>query len=123
MIVLDLHNRRGDVVALYDSTGTLFATYDYDVWGKLISVKDASGNTITSDSNFAILNSIRYRGYYYTESGLYYLQSRYYDPEIGRFINADDVGYLGASDSIPNLLSPVMSLTRSMCSSKQNTAQ
>ena len=73
-------------------TQSLFATYDYDAWGKLISVKDASGNTITSDSNFAILNSIRYRGYYYdTESGLYYLQSRYYDPTTGRFVNADDL--------------------------------
>ena len=89
--------------ALYDSTGTLFATYDYDVWGKLISVKDASGNTITSDSNFAILNSIRYRGYYYdTESGLYYLQSRYYDPTTRRFVNGDSVEYLDASDSIKN---------------------
>ena len=88
------HNWRGDVVALYDSTGTLFATYDYDAWGKLISVKDASGNTITSDSNFAILNSIRYRGYYYdTESGLYYLQSRYYDPTTGKFVNADSIAY------------------------------
>ena len=95
------HNWRGDVVALYDSTGTLFATYDYDAWGKLISVKDASGNTITSDSNFAILNSIRYRGYYYdTESGLYYLQSRYYDPTTGRFVNADDVGYLGKNEDV-----------------------
>ena len=95
------HNWRGDVVALYDSTGTLFATYDYDAWGKLISVKDASGNTITSDSNFAILNSIRYRGYYYdTESGLYYLQSRYYDPTTGRFVNADSFEYLGANGDV-----------------------
>ena len=69
----------------------------------MISVKDASGNTITSDSNFAILNSIRYRGYYYdTESELYYLQSRYYDPTTGRFVNADSFEYLGASDSIKN---------------------
>ena len=75
----------------------------------MISVKDASGNTITSDSNFAILNSIRYRGsdsnfailnsiryrgyYYDTESGLYYLQSRYYDPTTGRFVNADSIAY------------------------------
>ena len=60
----------------------------------MISVKDASGNTITSDSNFAILNSIRYRGYYYdTESGLYYLQSRYYDPTTGRFVNGDSIAY------------------------------
>ena len=82
-------------------TQSLFATYEYDAWGKLISVKDASGNTITSDSNFAILNSIRYRGYYYdTESGLYYLQSRYYDPTTGRFVNADDVYYMGNNGNL-----------------------
>ena len=90
-------------MALYDSTGSLFATYDYDAWGKVISIKDAGGNNITSDSNFAIINPIRYRGYYYdNESGLYYLQSRYYDPTTGRFLNTDSVEYLGASDSIKN---------------------
>ena len=79
-------------MALYDSTGALFATYDYDAWGKVISIKDAGGNNITSDSNFAIINPIRYRGYYYdNESGLYYLQSRYYDPTTGRFVNADKI--------------------------------
>ena len=85
------HNWRGDVVALYTSTGNIFARYEYDAWGKLLSVKNGYGNIITSPANFALINPIRYRGYYYdSESGLYYLQSRYYDPEIGRFINADD---------------------------------
>ena len=47
-----------------------------------------------------VKNPIRYRGYYYdVETGLYYLQSRYYDPQTGRFINADDTDYLGADGS------------------------
>ena len=47
---------------------------------------------ITNTGNFAIVNPFRYRGYYYdTESGLYYLQSRYYDPTTGRFVNANDL--------------------------------
>ena len=71
------HNWRGDVVALYTSTGNIFARYEYDSWGNLLSVKNGYGNIITSSANFALINPIRYRGYYYdSESGLYYLQSR-----------------------------------------------
>ena len=77
-------------MALYDSTGSLFATYDYDAWGKVLRVSDANGNLITSTTNFANINPFRYRGYYYdTDSELYYLQSRYYDPTTGRFVNGD----------------------------------
>ena len=51
----------------------------------------------TSANDHVNLNPFRYRGYCYdTETGLYYLNSRYYDPAIGRFINADDTAYLGA---------------------------
>ena len=97
------HNWRGDVVALYDSTGALFATYDYDAWGKLLSVKDANGDPITGATSFAIANPFRYRGYYYDrDSGLYYLQSRYYDPTTGRFVNADALAYT-TSDSFIGL--------------------
>ena len=68
----------------------LVATYEYDPWGKLLAVKDADGNAITSSGHAAIKNPLRYRGYYYdSDSGFYYLQSRYYDPQIGRFINVD----------------------------------
>ena len=102
-------NVEGDVIGLYQwiwsSTGahtaSKVATYEYDPWGKLLSVKDANGTEITSASNAALLNPIRYRGYYYdTESSFYYLQARYYDPAICRFLNADDYsdtddGYLG----------------------------
>ncbi len=79
-----IYNLQGDVIALADaSTGKLVATYTYDAWGKC-TVTNASGHTIGTDNPF------RYRGYYYdTESELYYLNSRYYDAETGRFINAD----------------------------------
>ena len=60
--------------------------YAYDAWGKALSVTGPMAETVGE------LNPMRYRGYYYdSETGYYYLQSRYYDPEIGRFINADDI--------------------------------
>ena len=65
--------------------------YRYDAWGKLLSTTGSLSSTLGED------NPIRYRGYYDTETGLYYLQSRYYDPDTGRFINADDVAFLGAT--------------------------
>ena len=81
-IYLYLKNLLGDVIGIVDETGSVVVTYEYDVWGKLLS---ASGN-----QTIGTLNPIRYRGYYYdTESGYYYLESRYYDPELRRFINAD----------------------------------
>jgi len=75
---------------LRSSTNTLVARYIYDGWGKLLEVRDASGNAITSSTHIANLNSLRYRGYFYdTETKLYYLQSRYYDPQVQRFISPD----------------------------------
>ncbi len=77
-------NLQGDIVKIIDSNKTVVATYEYDDWGKLL---------VSEDSLTAVgkLNPFRYRGYYYdTESSLYYLNSRYYDPETGRFVNADD---------------------------------
>ena len=77
-------NLQDDVVGLYSSTGAQVVSYTYDPWGKLLSVTDTSG------TNIGALNPLRYRGYYYdTETGFYFLQSRYYDPTVGRFINAD----------------------------------
>ena len=76
-------NLQGDVIALLDSSGGYAAWYVYDAWGKVLTV---SG----SNTTLANANPLRYRGYYYdTETGLYYLQSRYYDPVVKRFINAD----------------------------------
>ena len=85
-------NVQGDVIELYQN-GALIATYEYDAWGKLVSVKNASGAEIADtleSTHAAAVNPIRYRGYYYDhETGYYYLNSRYYDPEIGRWLNAD----------------------------------
>ena len=80
------------------------AKYAYDPFGQVLSVTNASGTAISATAaNVANYNPFRYRGYYYdTESGFYYLQSRYYDPEICRFINADNYastgqGFLGCN--------------------------
>ena len=70
-------------MSIVDAQGAVVASYEYDPYGNLISDEPAE-NTVGH------LNPIRYRGYYYdSESELYYLQSRYYDPDIGRFLNAD----------------------------------
>ena len=80
-------NGQGDIVGIVDSSGETVVTYSYDSWGNPVNVE---GNT-----SLAAANPFRYRGYYYdTESGLYYLNSRYYSPETGRFINADDTSML-----------------------------
>ena len=82
-------NAQGDVSAILDSSGRLAASYDYDAWGNC-TVYDSSAKVLTDPTSIANLNPLRYRGYYYdAETGFYYLQSRYYDPAICRFINAD----------------------------------
>ena len=74
-------NQQGDVERVISADGTILASYTYDAWG----------NVLTSEGSLAASNPIRYRGYYFdTETSLYYLQSRYYDSAVGRFINADD---------------------------------
>ena len=88
-------NAQGDVVRIVNSSRSVVASYTYDPWGKIIS----------SSGTLADINPLRYRGYYYdAETGFYYLQSRYYDPEIGRFINADSY----ASTDMVGLLSTNM---------------
>ena len=73
--------------------------YIYDSWGNTLSVQNANGNEITSPNNMGNLNPFRYRGYYFdTETGLYYLQSRYYDPQTCRFVNAD--GYVSTGQGL-----------------------
>jgi len=86
-------NLQGDVVAVGEDYNTIVATYEYDAWGRLISSTDTSG------VNIGAINPIRYRGYYYdTETGFYFLQTRYYVPEICRFLSADSI----IDDSCPN---------------------
>ena len=78
-------NGQGDVIGITDPRNRLAVSYTYDAWGKLLSTGGDS-------PALAAANPIRYRGYYYdAESGLYYLNSRYYDPETGRFLNADGI--------------------------------
>ena len=85
-------NVQGDVVGLLNANGAIAVEYTYDPWGKLLNI-NTHGSTPTmyvQYSTAAEANPLRYRGYYYdTETGFYYLQSRYYDPAICRFINAD----------------------------------
>ena len=93
------HNWRGDIVGIYNGNGDLKATYSYDAWGNVTAIEDANGNAITSATHIANLNPFRYRGYYQdTETGLYYLLSRYYDPVTHRFVNAD--GYFQSGGSL-----------------------
>ena len=80
-------NIQGDVTHIYTESGTLVGQYAYDAWGNCATLQDTNG--------IATLNPFRYRGYYYdTETELYYLKSRYYDPKTGRFISPDDISYL-----------------------------
>ena len=93
------HNSRGDIVGIYNGVGELKAHYEYDAWGNVISITDNNGNAITNPNHIGNLNPFRYRSYYQdTETGLYYLMSRYYDAVTHRFINAD--GYFQAGTSI-----------------------
>ena len=88
-------NLQGDIIAILNTAGQTVVSYEYDPWGNILAVTGSLASTL------GVANPFRYRGYYYdTESGLYYLQTRYYDPAVGRFINADGFtstgqGFLG----------------------------
>lgn len=94
-------NLQGDVIGLLDSRGAEIAVYAYDAWGNIITDNEESFCYEGYEVPFE-LNHILYRGYYYDgscndaegDTNLYYLQSRYYDAEVGRFINADDTNML-----------------------------
>ena len=78
----------------------MVASYSYDAWGNH-TVYDEYGDVNTYYGTIGNINPIRYRSYYYdTETGLYYLQSRYYDPQTGRFISADKTEYLGENNDL-----------------------
>ena len=87
-------NAQGDVTGLITTSGTRVVTYTYDAWGNPLTTTGSLATTLGEQ------NPLRYRGYVYdTETGLYYLQSRYYNPGWGRFINADDTTLLASSPS------------------------
>ena len=80
-------NPTGDVIALVDTGWNTVVSYAYDSWGNVTAIE--------GDQDLGKKTPLRYRGYYWDEeTGLYYLASRYYDPEVGRFINADDLSVL-----------------------------
>ena len=86
-----LYNGLGDITGLVDSSNQVVVRYQYNSWGKVTSTQDTSGVSL------ATLNPFRYRKYVYDpETGLYCLGSRYYDPEVGRFVNADDTDVIFA---------------------------
>ena len=81
-------NIRGDVIGIYDANGTRIVKYGYDSWGNC---------TILSATDYTVANAnpFRYRSYYYdTETGFYYLNSRYYSPAWRRFLSPDSTSYL-----------------------------
>ena len=86
-----IKNLQGDIVAMADATGAIKCSYTYNSWGKVLSVVGPNGTpSLTDHTNPANINPFRYRGYYYdAENQLYWLQSRFYDPNTGRFLNAD----------------------------------
>ena len=94
----------GDVDQIFSTSGKLVARYIYDTWGSTLSVIDSNGKAITDPLHIANINPIRYRGYYYdAETGLYYLQSRYYDTVTKRFVNSDELLGLNGSEARYNL--------------------
>ena len=87
------YNAQGDVVGLFDNNLNVVVEYIYDSWGNVLSITGSLANTLGQDNPF------RYRGYYFdSDTGLYYLNSRYYDANVGRFINAD--GVLGVNQDL-----------------------
>ena len=92
-------NLQGDITAILSSAGTAVVTYSYDAWGKLLATGGSMASTL------GVHNPLRYRGYVYdTETGFYYVSSRYYDPEIGRWISPEPNVYAGAFDSGSGLI-------------------
>ncbi len=97
-------NTLGDVIAIRDEYGEVVASYKYDAWGNH-TVYNQYGGRDYSASSIGNINPFRYRGYYYdTETGFYYLQTRYYDPTICRFINADNYELVSELASVPGQL-------------------
>ena len=87
-------------MGIRNASGTLVAQYVYDAWGNHRQITDGSGNDVSDNpAHIANINPFRYRGYYYdTETGWYYLNTRYYDPNVGRFLSPDTI--LGANGGL-----------------------
>ena len=102
-----LKNAQGDITHIVSAAGKKMVTFTYDVFGKRTVTYQATGSTtpgqieLLTQMRADLLNPFAYRGYCYDyDMGMYYLQSRYYDPNTGRFINADDTNYLDATGTV-----------------------
>lgn len=95
-----IRNNQNDIIGILDSNYNIVSKYKYDSWGNIVSITDENDNDISNNNeHIANINPYRYRGYYYDkESKLYYLNSRYYNPKWGRFINVD--GIISSGDTI-----------------------
>ena len=90
-------NAQNDVIGIIDANGEYVVEYSYDAWGAPLSKSGELADTLGT------LNPFRYRGYIYDEeTGFYYVSSRYYDPVIGRFLNADDVAVVTVTPETPH---------------------
>ena len=84
-----IRDRLQNILGIVNISGQIVVKYKYDAWGKPLSVEGSLASTIGQ------LNPFRYKGYYYdNESGMYYCNSRYYNPQWGRFLNSDSIEYL-----------------------------
>ena len=99
MFIFKLDKLQGDIVEILDLCYSQVVSYEYDSWGNILSIKDSQGNEITDTTHIGLINPFRYRGYYYdNETKWYYLNSRYYNPEWGRFLNMDSyAGEIGGN--------------------------
>lgn len=89
-VYLYVKDALNNVIAIYNQASVEMCRYQYDAYGNCIITASITGGDILGE-----LNPIRYRSYYFdVETGLYYLKSRYYDPEICRFISMDDISFL-----------------------------
>lgn len=88
-----IRNILGEIIGITNEAGELVVEYIYDAWGNIEGITGSQAGGIGQENPF------RYKGYYYdAETGLYYCNSRYYNPEWGRWLSADDVSYLDAED-------------------------
>lgn len=100
-------NAQGDVIGIYEFSGRLMASYDYDEWGNCtvnVLAADNNGHAVDSPDHIAYANPFRYRGYFYdAETELYYLNSRYYMPVLCRFLNGDGIAGINQDMNAYNL--------------------
>lgn len=97
---LYVKNAQGDITGIVNENGEVILTCTYDAWGN-VNFGSTSMTHMTLAAKLSQINPFTYRGYCYDyDIGMYYLQSRYYDPQICRFINADSTDYLGATGTL-----------------------